>query len=192
MRVAIAGGALQGLEITYLAGKAGYETLLLDRRPEAPASRLCHHFATVDLTDHAALNEALCAAPESIDMVIPATENVASTTLDATLSLTVTPTAVSPNDFITLNVNVTDDQAPSTSRILKKSINTTLMIKSVDTVVIGGIVKESESEDETGVPVLRELPGVGWLFKARTNTQTKSELLIFLTPTVIPPPAKRL
>ncbi len=121
-------------------------------------------------------------------IIIPATENVASTTLDATLSLTVTPSAVSYNNFITLDVNVTDDQAPSTSRLLRKSINTTLMVKSGETVVIGGIIKESEGDDISGVPVLKDIPGLGWLFKAKRKTRSKSELLIFLTPTVIPSP----
>jgi len=125
-------------------------------------------------------------------IIIPATENVASTTLDATLSLIVTPTAVSYNDFITLDVAVTDDQAPSTSRLLKKAISTTLMIKSGETVVIGGIIKESAANDESGLPVLRDIPGLGWLFKARSKTSSRSELLIFLTPTVLSSPVKDL
>lgn len=125
-------------------------------------------------------------------IIIPATENVASTTLDATLSLTVTPSSVSYNDFITLDVSVTDDQAPSTERLLRKSISTTLMVKSGETVVIGGIIKESESTNEAGIPVLRDIPGLGWMFKANQNTYNKSELLIFLTPTVLPPVVKNL
>jgi type IV pilus assembly protein PilQ len=68
-------------------------------------------------------------------IIIPATENVESTTLDATLSLTVTPT-VSYNDYITLTVDVTDDQAPTTDRLLQKAVTTTLIVKSGDTVVI--------------------------------------------------------
>ena len=123
-------------------------------------------------------------------IIIPATENVASTTLDATLSLTVTPSAVSYNNFITLDISVTDDQAPSTSRLLRKAISTTLMIKSGETVVIGGIIKETTSNDETGVPVLKDIPGLGWLFKAQTKIHNKSELLIFITPTVLPSPVK--
>lgn len=119
-------------------------------------------------------------------IIIPATENVASTTLDATLSLTVTPTKVSFNDYITLDVKVTDDQAPTTSRILKKAINTTLMFKSGETVVIGGIFKESKGKDEAGVPWLKEVPFLGWLFKAQRKNTERSELLIFLTPTVLP------
>jgi type IV pilus assembly protein PilQ len=125
-------------------------------------------------------------------IIIPATENVASTTLDATLSLTVTPSAVSYNDFITLDVSVTDDQAPSTSRLLRKSISTTLMVKSGETIVIGGIIKESEGNDVSGIPVLKDIPGLGWMFKSKSKTTSKSELLIFLTPTVLPSPVKTL
>jgi type IV pilus assembly protein PilQ len=121
-------------------------------------------------------------------IIIPATENVASTTLDATLSLSVTPTSVSYNDYITLEVEVTDDNAPSTTLLKTKAINTTLMVKSGETVVIGGIIKESDTEDVSGIPVLKDIPGLGWLFKAKTRQKTKTELLIFLTPTVLPLP----
>lgn len=71
MSVAIAGGALQGLEMTYLAKKAGFETLLLDRRSDAPATGICDGFLAIDLTDHEALSGAL----GSVDLVLPATEN---------------------------------------------------------------------------------------------------------------------
>jgi type IV pilus assembly protein PilQ len=121
-------------------------------------------------------------------IIIPATENVASTTLDATLSLSVTPTSVSYNDYITLEVEVTDDNAPSTTLLKTKAINTTLMVKSGETVVIGGIIKESDTEDVSGIPVLKDIPGLGWLFKAKTKNKSKTELLIFLTPTVLPLP----
>jgi type IV pilus assembly protein PilQ len=124
-------------------------------------------------------------------IIIPATENVESTTLDATLSLTVTPT-VSYNDYITLLVDVTDDQAPTTSRVLKKAVKTTLMVKSGDTVVIGGIYKEEKSEGEAGIPYLRDIPFLGWLFKAQSKVLKKTELLIFLTPTVLSFPAKKM
>jgi type IV pilus assembly protein PilQ len=117
-------------------------------------------------------------------IIIPATENVASTTIDATLSLEVTPT-VSYNNFITMDVKVTDDTAPTQFRIRKKALNTKLMIKSGDTVVIGGIFTENQSSDESGIPGLRRIPFLGWLFKAQRLTNTKTELLIFLTPTVV-------
>ena len=71
MIVAIAGGALQGLEMTYLAKKAGFETLLLDRQSDAPATGICDRFVAIDLTDQ----EALTGALGSVDLVLPATEN---------------------------------------------------------------------------------------------------------------------
>jgi len=117
-------------------------------------------------------------------LILPATENVASQTIDANLSLKVTPT-VSYNNYISLQVDVTDDQALTITRIQKKSITTKLMIKNGDTVVIGGIYTENQGTDETGIPGLRRLPLLGWLFKAQTVTNRKTELLIFLTPTVV-------
>ncbi len=57
--------------MTYLAEKAGFETLLLDRRSDAPATGICHRFVAMDLTDH----EALTGALGSVDLVLPATEN---------------------------------------------------------------------------------------------------------------------
>jgi type IV pilus assembly protein PilQ len=124
-------------------------------------------------------------------IIIPATENVESTTLDATLSLNVTPT-VSYNDYVTMEVEVTDDQAPSTTRLLKKGITTTLIVKSGDTVVIGGIYKEQKSDDVSGVPYLRKVPFLGWLFKAESKILEKSELLIFLTPRVLSFPTRKM
>ena len=123
-------------------------------------------------------------------IIIPATENVESTTLDATLSLNVTPT-VSYNNYVTMEVEVTDDRAPTTSRLLQKAISTTLIVKTGDTVVIGGIYKESKVDDEAGVPYLRKIPFLGWLFKAQTKILDKSELLIFLTPRVLSFPTKK-
>jgi type IV pilus assembly protein PilQ len=117
-------------------------------------------------------------------LILPATENVASQTVDANLSLKVTPT-VSYNNFISLTVDVTDDQALSITRIQKKSITTKLMIKTGDTVVIGGIFTENQGTDESGIPGLRRIPLLGWLFKAQSITNRKTELLIFLTPTVV-------
>jgi type IV pilus assembly protein PilQ len=122
---------------------------------------------------------------------IAATENVQSEDFPAELSLSVTPSSVSFNNYITLNVNVSDDQRVTDTRKTTKTITTTLMVKSGETIVIGGIIKESTGMDVTGVPILKDIPVLGWLFKAKTNRKTKSELLIFLTPVVMPSPVKQ-
>jgi type IV pilus assembly protein PilQ len=118
------------------------------------------------------------------------TENVAQTSRDAALTLDVTPTSISYNGFISMTLNVTDNKNVSPTLDTTKAITTTLMVKSGETIVIGGIIKETESDDATGVPILKDIPGLGWLFKANTKTRVKSELLIFLTPTVLPAPEK--
>lgn len=116
---------------------------------------------------------------------VAATENVASEEWPAELSLSVTPNSISYNDYITLTVDVSDDARLSDSLKTTKTINTTLMVKSGETIVIGGIIKEKEGEDITGIPILKDIPGLGWLFKAKSRSTSRSELLIFLTPTVL-------
>lgn len=71
MRVAIVGGKLQGVEAIYLAHKAGWDVLLVDRKENVPASGLCDHFVLQDVTDIQAFNTHL----DNIDIVIPTTEN---------------------------------------------------------------------------------------------------------------------
>lgn len=111
--------------------------------------------------------------------------------LEATLSLTVTPT-VSFNDFVTLEVEVTDDKAnPDLSGKTEKTIKTKLMVRSGDTLVIGGIYKEDKSESTAGIPWLMDVPVLGWAFKAKKIGMGKTELLVFLTPRVVPAPSAR-
>jgi len=72
MIVAIAGGNLQGVEATYLASKAGWTTLVVDKRPQAPASGLCDHFFQIDVVNS---EEALLNAIKGADFILPALEN---------------------------------------------------------------------------------------------------------------------
>ena len=71
MRVAVIGGKLQGIEATYLAQKAGWEVLLIDKRESPPARGLCDHFIRMDILTDETLSEVL----GCVDLVIPALEN---------------------------------------------------------------------------------------------------------------------
>jgi type IV pilus assembly protein PilQ len=105
--------------------------------------------------------------------------------LPATLSLSVTPT-VSFNDYVTMEIEVKDDKVfADLSGKTEKGITTKLMVRSGETLVIGGIFKEDTSTKEEGVPWLRDIPYLGWLFKVQIHTKEKTELLIFLTPRVV-------
>jgi type IV pilus assembly protein PilQ len=113
--------------------------------------------------------------------------NVEPKEVVATLSLDVTPT-VSYNDFVTMDVAVKDESQTGDSSKSGKDLKTKLMVKSGETAVIGGIYSEDMKENEGGLPGLRKIPYLGWLFKAKSKTVQRGELLIFITPTVLAPP----
>ena len=79
MRIGIIGGALQGMESVYLSKKAGYETLVLDRKPHAPATFLSDHHEVVDVVKETERTKKILS---DCDVVIPACEE-----LDALMSL---------------------------------------------------------------------------------------------------------
>ena len=114
---------------------------------------------------------------------LEAAENVEPKEVTAQLSLEVTPT-VSYNNFVTMEVTVKDEQEQIRGKT-GKDLSTKLMIKSGETIVIGGIYTETTTEDEAGIPYLRSVPFLGWLFKAKLESRDRTELLIFLTPTVV-------
>jgi type IV pilus assembly protein PilQ len=60
------------------------------------------------------------------------------------------------------------------------------LVDNGGTVVIGGIFEETENTDEYKVPLLGDLPGLGYLFKSKTKQTQKRELLVFVTPKLIP------
>jgi type IV pilus assembly protein PilQ len=92
---------------------------------------------------------------------------------------------VSYNNYIVLTVEVRDDKPVGALSKTTKSIKTDLMVKSGDTIVIGGIYNQDDLQAESGIPGLRRIPLLGWLFKAQSFSTKKTELLIFLTPTVV-------
>ena len=132
-------------------------------------------------------------------IVIPsgtdANGNTSFQQVDATLKLEVTP-RITPNDMVIMNIDVSDDFPDYANArgdnvpINTKNAQTEMMIASGDTVVIGGIYKENKSTTEEGTPWLRNVPILGWLFKTNSKNDSRSELLIFLTPTVVSLPGR--
>ena len=106
----------------------------------------------------------------------------------ANLKLEVTP-QITPEGNIILQVDVNKDSVGrSTSNgfaIDTKHIQTQVLVENGGTVVIGGIFEQNEREDVTKVPLLGDLPAIGNLFKTRTRTANKSELLVFISPKMI-------
>ena len=73
--------------------------------------------------------------------------------------------------------------APPT--IDKKQVLTKLLVKNGETVVLGGIYTQTTSDQVNGVPGLQDIPFIGHLFKRKQKTHNRTELLIFITPTII-------
>ena len=118
--------------------------------------------------------------------------------IPAVLSLKVTPTVSADNSHVTMVVEVTDDKTKTAKQSeseegqqesppgrTEKKITSTLIVRTGDTVVIGGIYQEEERTSDSGIPFLKDIPLLGWLFKAERKEKVKVELLIFLTPTVV-------
>ena len=73
---------------------------------------------------------------------------------------------------------------------LKRTINTTVIVKDKNTVVIGGLIDDSFSNTEYRVPCLGDIPVLGWAFKSMSKSSEKTNLFVFLTPHVIKNPAE--
>lgn len=72
---------------------------------------------------------------------------------------------------------------------LKRSAETTVMVKDKNTIVIGGIIGEDTDNGTSKVPGLGDVPILGWLFKGKKQTSNKTNLFIFITPYIIENPA---
>ncbi|WP_184301898.1 type IV pilus secretin PilQ [Roseateles oligotrophus] len=106
----------------------------------------------------------------------------------AVLKLEVTP-QITPEGSVILDVDVNKDSrgtlTPQGYAINNKHVKTQVLVENGGTVVIGGIFTQDEGEQESKVPLLGDIPGLGYLFKNKSRTTSKTELLIFLTPKVV-------
>jgi len=71
---------------------------------------------------------------------------------------------------------------------LKRTVDTTVIIKDEQTIVIGGLIDDSTTVNENKVPVLGDVPLLGWLFRNKSEENVKTNLYIFITPRVIKSP----
>lgn len=67
----------------------------------------------------------------------------------------------------------------------ERSVNTTLTVKHGQTLVIGGLMRERESKGRSGVPILNQIPGIGFIFGKDSEEYVKTELILLITPRVI-------
>jgi type IV pilus assembly protein PilQ len=127
---------------------------------------------------------------KSIPYATVSTSGTQTSWTEAVLGLEVTPT-VTNDGYIKLDILAKKDaadfsrQSGGVPTIDKKQATTLLYVKDGETAVIGGIYERDESNSEEGLPGLRNIPLLGWLFKHTSNNDNKTELLIFITPRII-------
>ncbi|WP_245932584.1 type IV pilus secretin PilQ [Aquabacterium olei] len=106
----------------------------------------------------------------------------------ANLKLEVTP-QITPEGSIIMSVDINKDSVGRVTTagfaINTKHVETQVLVENGGTVVIGGIFTQSEDETENKVPLLGDIPVVGFFFKNNVRNRARSELLVFLTPKVV-------
>ncbi len=118
------------------------------------------------------------------------TKTTTSTFVDIGTVLTLTPT-VSPGGYITVEVKPevssvgtnTTDAGPS---IITREANATIRMKDGETAMIGGLIHQNESITVDKIPILGDIPLIGWMFSGRDTVKSQRELVIFITPHIIP------
>ncbi|HXN07129.1 MAG TPA: type IV pilus secretin PilQ [Nitrospiria bacterium] len=133
--------------------------------------------------------EATIQQGESIPYATTSASGTQTTFVDANLILSVKPHVTSDGSVI-MQIK-TSKNSPGSTRsgasgpsILKKEASTNILVKDGETAVIGGIYENTKSESTSGVPVLSQIPIIGWLFKNNEVTDNTSELMVFLTPRI--------
>lgn len=110
--------------------------------------------------------------------------------IEAGITLAVTP-QITGDEKINLSIDVTESQADFSTQvdgvpsIIDNSASTTVLLRDGETTVIGGLFQIKKTKSRSGVPVLQRIPLFGALFRQSTRTKNKSELLIFIKPTIV-------
>jgi len=112
---------------------------------------------------------------------------------DTGITLKITP-QINDGDFIRLDIveeissvkdTVTIGSGSTDRTTTKRSAKTSVVVKNMETVVIGGLINESDQEVVSKVPLLAEIPLLGWLFKNKSMKKKKTNLILLLTPQVV-------
>jgi len=113
---------------------------------------------------------------------------------DVVLRLEITPHVIDGQN-LKMKIKVKKDEVDTTRTvqgnpyIIKKQTETTLIVQDAETVVISGLTKQRSLMSNSGFPGLKDIPGFGHLFKTDNRAETMEEVLIFITPHILPPQA---
>jgi general secretion pathway protein D len=109
---------------------------------------------------------------------------------DIGINLKIKP-QISEGDYIRMDINqeisaVKNSKGEAIDLVTtKRSAKTSVVVKDKETVVIGGLIQDTEEETVSKVPFLGDIPLLGWLFKTKSKTRKKTNLMILLTPHIV-------
>lgn len=120
---------------------------------------------------------------------------VATERVEVGILLTVTP-QVSSDGFVLMKINVKSSSIAESATVsgsssvlpfdeLSREANSNVLVRDGETIVIGGIMKDTSSTSESGIPYLKDIPIFGWLFKNIRWQKDFEELMVFITPRII-------
>ncbi len=174
----------------FVLGKAGANPAVLDLRISAGEQE--GHLKTISRPRITTMDnkEAKIEQGESIPFETTSAAGTATTFIDANLSLTVTP-HITPDGSVLMKIKASHNAigtfktATGEPSINKKESSTEVLVRDGETTVIGGIIVSDKSSTVNGIPFFQDIPILGWLFKSSSVTDTQTELLIFITPTIL-------
>ncbi len=112
---------------------------------------------------------------------------------DAVLRLEIKPNVIDEKK-LKMEIIVKKDEVDTTRSvggnpyIIKKQTETNLIVGDGETIVISGLTKQTKKDSVSGIPWLKDVPILGWLFKGEGKSETMEEVLIFITPTILKAP----
>ncbi|KAA0258425.1 type IV pilus secretin PilQ [Deferribacter autotrophicus] len=121
-------------------------------------------------------------------IIVPTGDNTETQEVDVGIKLKIKP-HITQNGMVFLDIEVEKSSLGSvtanTATTEEKKAKTQVLLENGETTVIGGIYEDEKSEVYQGVPFLSKIPILGALFRAKSNTTTKKELLVFITPKIV-------
>ena len=111
------------------------------------------------------------------------------------ISLQVTP-LINPDGLVVMDISqnvqqlgpnytIDGNPVPSTTQ---RSAQATVSVRDRDTIVLGGMIQTTKNVSNAGVPLLKDIPGIGFLFRSSSSDSQRTELIVLIRPTVLPTP----
>lgn len=187
------GGA--GIFTYTVSNAAGNISAVLSALASRSLVRIISSPSLMVLDNHTAAIQVGSQEPVSTGSVVNTSSNYTSSSIqykDTGVLLGVTP-SVSAGGLVTLDINQTVSNLGGTSMVggeeyptfMQRQITSKVAVRSGETIVLGGLIRDENTRRKSGLPVLSSIPVVGALFGTHADSATRTELLVVITPRVL-------